>query len=162
MPKYVISGPRAAAAPKMAPKIAHLTQKCSPKIVWRSTVRQIERPKCTQSIPRPLSMDFAWIWSQFFMILDRSRPLFRILARFRHPFFASFSQDAKSLPRTSQRSRKEPSPHRTPQNMILQIAIRITPSTANKGIPRNKMGGGGVTPHGAFNPLRARGRPRRV
>ena len=50
-------------------------------------------------------------------------------------------------PRTS----KEPGTQRTPQNMILQIAIRTTPSTANKRIPRTALAqNGGRRCHAAW------------
>ena len=61
-------------------------------------------------------------------------------------------------PRTA-KNRQEPAKNqahkRTPQDAILQIAFRIKQSAANKtqSTKRHhpKTGGGGATPHGAFN-----------
>jgi hypothetical protein len=97
---------------------------------------QLARPKATRGAPRSFSMDFAWILTSFFMILDPSRHMFHDFGKVSPSSFVLISQVAKNRqepPRTS----KEPGTQRTSQNMILQIAIRTTPSTANNRISRN-------------------------
>jgi hypothetical protein len=59
-------------------------------------------------------------------------PFSMILSRFRINFCINFT-GRQERPRTS----KEPRKQRTPQDMVLQIAIRRMPSTASKRIPRN-------------------------
>ena len=78
--------------------------------------------------------------------------------------------NAVSILKLTAKSRQEPAQNkahkRFTQDSKLRFATRKTPSTSNKRTSQNgirsKRGGGGVTPHGVFNPLRARGRPRRV
>ena len=67
-------------------------------------------------------------------------------------------------PRTSKEPAKKPGTQRTPQNMILQIAIRRTPSTADKRILQtafSQNGGAAVSRRMAYpirsGPVGARG-----
>ena len=83
---------------------------------------------------------------------------FMILARFRYRFVASFSQDAKNRQepaKNQQRTRHTTnSSKHDPPNCNSQNAVNRQQTHSSK---RHllKMGGGGVTPHGVFNPLRA-------
>ena len=132
---------------KMAAKIGQVAPKWLQNIVPRAILCQPASKIRPQSLLGAILPVLEWVWDPFSWFWTPPGIFFMILASFRHQYFASFSQDAKSQQRTS----KEPGTQRTPQNMILQIAIRIMPSTANKRFPQTALAqNGGRRCHAAW------------
>ena len=99
--------------------------------------------------------------ASFSVILDTSRSFFNDFVKVSVSMFALISQVAKNG--------QEPAKNQAHSELLktwsskLQFAeFRQPPANAFHKRHHPKTGGGGATPHGAFNPLRARRRPGRV
>ena len=120
---------------KMAAKIGQVAPKWLQNIVPRAILCQPASKIRPESLLGAIFLILEWIWGSFFMILDPSRPFFGDFGKVSALIFCIVFARRQKPPRTS----KKPGTQRTPQNMILHIAIRISPSTANKRFPQTAL-----------------------
>ena len=108
---------------------------------------QLARPNGSRGAQRSFSMDFAWVLHPFVHDFKALQIICHDFAKLSTSIFCIVFTRRQKPPRTS----KEPGTQRTPQNMILQIAIRLMPSTANKRFSQTALAqNGGRRCHAAW------------
>ena len=151
---------------QMATKIGQAAPKCSKNLVHALTFRQLARPKGTRGHPKHPHDDlyrFCLDLGSIFHEFGTLQTLFNDFGQVSASICCIVFTRRQEPPRTS----KEPAKNQAHSELLktwsskLQFAERRQPPT-NAFYKRHlpQTGSGGVTPHGAFNPLQASAAPR--